>query len=100
MPYFLRSRESLNLFRKTRNWEPVDAALEEAAAQALLSFAKEGRPRAPRGMQWPAFDPQRPQMLELGTEVKLVDWPHHAALALLRTGAPAERPAPTGRPRD
>jgi len=100
VPYFLRSRESLNLFRKTRNWEPVDVALEEAAAQALLSFAREGRPRAPGGAQWPAFDPQHPQMLELGTQVRLVDWPHNAALPLLRSSAPAERPAATGRPRD
>ncbi|MEY2855518.1 MAG: hypothetical protein RL030_2650, partial [Pseudomonadota bacterium] len=29
VPYFLRTRDSLNLFRKTRAWEPVDVALEE-----------------------------------------------------------------------
>ncbi|MCC6632729.1 MAG: carboxylesterase family protein [Gammaproteobacteria bacterium] len=100
VPYFMRSRESLNLFRQTRNWEPVDVSLEENAAQALLTFARDGRPRVPRVADWPAFDPQRPRMLEFGPEVRMIDWPNAAALPLLRGGAPAERPAATGRPRD
>jgi hypothetical protein len=32
--------------------------------------------------------------------VRLIDWPHYGALPLLRDGAPADRPTPSGRPRD
>ena len=45
IPYFLKTRESLNLFRRTRIWEDTDVALEEDMTALLLSFARSGEPR-------------------------------------------------------
>jgi para-nitrobenzyl esterase len=100
VPYFLRTRDALNLFRKTRTWEPVDQALEDDAAQLLLTFARGQAPSSPRIKQWPLFDAKRPKMVLLGPEVSVIDWPNHRALPHLRGASPPARPAPTGRPRD
>lgn len=100
VPYFLRSRDSLNLFRQTRIWEPVDATLEQAAARLLVSFARSGRPEAPGVPAWPAFDPSKPYMMELGTRVGLIDWPRFSTLGLLEDAAPAAPAATAVRPRD
>jgi para-nitrobenzyl esterase len=100
VPYFLRSRDALNLFRQTRNWEPVDVALEQAAAGLLVSFARSGRPAAPGVPAWPPFDPAAPRMLSLGTSTELIAWPRFATLNLLAESAPASPPPSTGRPRD
>lgn len=40
VPYWLRTRGSLNLFRTTRVWEPGDSSLEREMASALLAFAR------------------------------------------------------------
>ncbi len=45
VPYFLRTRESLNLFRRTRDWEPVDDALEADMSALLAAFARDGQAR-------------------------------------------------------
>lgn len=100
IPYFLRTRESLNLFRRTRDWEPVDEALEADMSGLLLSFAREGRPRTSRVPQWPVFEPAHPRMLKLSETIELIDWPDYAALNLLAASAPDARPATGNRPRD
>jgi para-nitrobenzyl esterase len=101
IPYFLRTRDSLNLFRNTRTWEPVDEALEEDMSGLLLSFARTGRPASPRLPHWPEFTSAHPRMVKLGEQVELIDWPNYDSLQLLASPAtPDARPAPGGRPRD
>jgi para-nitrobenzyl esterase len=101
IPYFLRTRESLNLFRKTRTWENVDVELEEDMASLLLTFARSGKPTSARVSQWPVFTAERPRVVSLGTEITIIDWPNYRALPLLAAPAvPAQRSATTGRPRD
>ncbi len=100
VPYFLKTREALNLFRQTRNWEPVDEQLENDMSQLLLSFARTGKPSSPRVNQWPIFNSANPRMVSLAEQVGLIGWPNHAALPLFAAAAPAERPVSTGRPRD
>jgi para-nitrobenzyl esterase len=95
VPYWFRTRQSLNLFRQTRAWEVVDATLEDAMSGMLLSFARTGVPSA----DWPAFDARRPRVMQLGEAMKVIDWPNYRSLDLLRT-VPAPPPAPTGRIRD
>lgn len=98
VPYFLRSLDSLNLFRKTRDWTAWDRALGGTMSGFILNFARSGKPSA----DWPAFDGKKPKSMMLGEEVKVVDWPNANALPLLTGAAPraAAAPATTGRPRD
>jgi para-nitrobenzyl esterase len=102
IPYFLRTRESLNLFRQTRIWENVDVALEEDMASLLVSFARDGKPKSARVASWPVFEVERPRVVSLGVEIRVIDWPNYDALPLL--AAPVAVPAPaattSSRPRD
>jgi para-nitrobenzyl esterase len=100
IPYFLRTRGSLNLFRRTRIWEPVDEALEQDMSALLVSFAREGRPHSPRVPDWPRFDAGNPRLVSLGEEIRVVEWPNHRTLSLLTAAAPPPRQVPGGRPRD
>ena len=100
IPYFLRTRDSLNLFRKTRNWEDVDAALEDDMAALLVSFARDGKPKSARVPSWPEFTAKRPRVVSLGAEIEIVDWPNYEALPLLASPASATPRAPSGPPRD
>ena len=94
IPYFLRTRDSLNLFRKTRIWEDVDAALEDDMAALLVSFARDGKPKSARVPSWPKFASERPRIVSLGAEIEIVDWPNYEALPLL--ASPAASPPPSG----
>ena len=101
IPYFLRTRDSLNLFRKTRVWEDVDAALEDDMASLLVSFARDGKPKSARVPSWPKFTAARPRVVSLGPKIEIVDWPNYEALPLLTTPAASAPPrAPSGPPRD
>jgi para-nitrobenzyl esterase len=101
VPYFLRTLDSLNLFRQTRDWTPMDGALSDTMSGMILSFARTGRPAA----NWPAFNPKAPQVMMLGAEVKLAPWPNAKILPLLTSAAPQAPSAPqsptsTGKARD
>ncbi|WP_174279219.1 carboxylesterase/lipase family protein, partial [Sphingomonas bacterium] len=96
VPYWLRTRPSLNLLRPTRAWESGDVALEDEMAAALLAFARTGTPASPTIGRWPTFDPAAPRLVRLAPASAVVAWPHIADMALF--AAPAPR-TPT-RPRD
>lgn len=98
IPYFLRTRESLNLFRQTRIWEQVDAQLEQDMTELLVSFARDGKPSSARVPAWPAFEVRRPRVVSLGVETEVIDWPSYGSLPLLAAPAEVTAPAPT-RPR-
>ena len=101
IPYFLKTRESLNLFRRTRIWEDIDVALEEDMTALLLSFARSGEPRSKRVPRWPVFDAAQPRVVSLGEEVQVQEWPNYAALGVLAAPVAAAAPAPHARrPRD
>jgi para-nitrobenzyl esterase len=98
VPYWLRTRDSLNLFRTTRIWEPGDVSLEREMSDALLAFARSGVPASPSLGAWPALDPSAPRLVWLAPESRVIAWPHYADMALF-AGAAELRPAPD-RPRD
>jgi len=90
VPYWLRTRPALNLFRQTRLWEPVDASLEDAMAGALLAFARGGPPVSPGLGRWPSFDPAHPRLVRLGEQQTVIDWPHFYDIeALSQASVPA-----------
>jgi para-nitrobenzyl esterase len=99
VPYWLRTRPSLNLFRQTRIWEPGDVSLEREMAGALLAFARGGVPVSPTIGRWPAFDANAPRLVWLAHESRVIAWPHLADMALFENAAASPRPAPS-RPRD
>ncbi len=99
VPYWLRTRDSLNLFRTTRNWEPGDATLEREMSMALLAFARNGLPSSPQVGAWSRFSPDRPQLVRLAPESRIVAWPHYADLPLL-AGGRSLPPPESRRPRD
>jgi para-nitrobenzyl esterase len=100
IPYFLKTRESLNLFRETRTWEDVDVALEEDMTSLLLTFARDGEPRSKRLPHWPVFDAAHPRVVSLGVEVQVQEWPNYATLGALAAPVAAAGPGPSVRPRD
>jgi para-nitrobenzyl esterase len=93
VPYFLRTLESLNLFRKTRDWSDDDRALSDTMSNAILQFAKTGNPG------WGAFDAIRPKVMRFDFESGLIDWPNAKALPLLSEGQ-SNPPPVVGRIRD
>lgn len=95
VPYWLGTLDSLNRFRVTRDWTAQDHALSDAMMTALLSFARTGQP----GADWPIFREKHPQMRLLGDPGGTIDWPHHAALPLLKAAAAPPPAAPLDRPR-
>ncbi|MBN2973512.1 carboxylesterase family protein [Roseomonas aeriglobus] len=99
VPYWLRTRDSLNLFRRTRDWEPGDVSLEREMSDALLSFARTGVPTSPTIGRWPAFDPTNPRLVRLAPRSETVAWPHYRDIALFDGAAVPPRPA-GARPRD
>lgn len=99
IPYWLRTRDAFNLFRTTRNWEPGDAALERQMSDALLAFAKDGKPESADLGPWPAFDMASPRLMSLDLTSSVIAWPHFADMAKLAAPMVEARPA-GARPRD
>ncbi|GHC90110.1 carboxylesterase/lipase family protein [Novosphingobium pokkalii] len=98
VPYWLRTRPALNMFRQTRAWQPVDQALEDTMAGALLAFARSGVPQSAPIGPWPALDSRRPRLVLLGEQPAVIPWPHWADMAKFGS-ASAEAPR-SARPRD
>lgn len=99
VPYWLRTRDALNLFRTTRIWEPGDATLEREMSDALIAFARTGVPASPTIGTWPAFTASDPRLVWLAPQSKAVAWPHFAEMALFAEARPIPR-QPGARPRD
>ncbi len=94
VPYFLRSLDSLNLFRTTRDWTAEDRALSDTMSGAILRFARTGNPG------WAAFDAKKPMLMRFDFGGAVTDWPNAKALPLLDGLPPQPQPAVPGRIRD
>jgi para-nitrobenzyl esterase len=80
VPYWLGTLESLNLFRKTRDWTDLDRQLAETMSNALVTFASSGNPNTPGQNDWPKYRNDREEVRELGTSNRAVPWPDSARL--------------------
>lgn len=96
VPYFLRNLESLNLFRRTRDWQAEDLALRDAMSGMILRFARGEAP----AQGWPQFTPTAPKVMVLGEQRAVADWPNWRALPLLAEATPAPQVRTNDRPRD
>jgi para-nitrobenzyl esterase len=97
VPYWLGTLESLNLFRKTREWGDADRALAELMSGALVAFATSGDPnRAGAADDWPRYTPQREEMIELGETTRRIEWPNRAKLDFFAANPPHPPAARTG----
>jgi para-nitrobenzyl esterase len=95
VPYFLRTLDSLNLFRKTRDWTAEDRALSERMSDAILSFARTGNPG------WTAFDTKQPEVMRFDIGGGMAAWPNAKTLHLLDNARTASPRAPVpGKIRD
>jgi para-nitrobenzyl esterase len=94
VPYFLRTLDSLNLFRKTRNWGDGDQELSDTMSNAIVQFARTGNPG------WLAFDVKKPRVMRFDIGDGLMDWPNAKALSLLAEGHNNLPPSGPGRVRD
>jgi para-nitrobenzyl esterase len=69
-----------NTRRPGRPWEDVDHRLSEAMSSYWVNFATTGDPNRTGLPEWPAFDPQKEVLLDLGDEIAIGPIPHKAAL--------------------
>jgi para-nitrobenzyl esterase len=88
VPYWLGTLESLNLFRKTREWSDADRALSDAMSGALVSFARSGNPNPDGGRQWPQYRPDRERIRELGGQDTVIGWPNRSRLDFFAANPP------------
>lgn len=83
VPFWLGTIDSFNKYRTTRAWTAADRAFSTAMIDSLVAFARTGSPNTP-ALQWPRFNAERPELLELGAAVRRADWPSEQRLAFFR----------------
>ena len=99
VPYWLGTLESLNLFRKTRNWSDADRALSEMMSGAIVAFASSGNPNHSGAPEWPEYGSDREELFEFGETTRIIPWPNRASLEFFALNPP-NPPAARGGARD
>ena len=84
VPFWLGTLDSFNRYRHTRDWTPADRAFSQTMIRALVSFARTGKP-ASAGASWPRFDPAKPRLAFLGTNMAEANWPDERKFAFFRS---------------
>lgn len=93
VPFWIGTIDSFNRFRTTRAWTPDDRQATQTMTDALVTFARSGTAQM-AGSKWPVYNPQRPELLELGKIVRVAPWPDVRKLHFFR-GLAAPRAAPS-----
>ncbi len=91
--YWLDTLDSLNLFRKTRDWTSYDRQLADEMANMIVNFAKTGNPSI-SGIAVPKYDTDDPRLVELGDTIHVIAWPERGYMPFLDTLSPAPRTVP------
>lgn len=99
--YWFGNLDAFNAFRQTRSFTAVDHSLSDAMSDMIIAFATTGNPSLP-SVTVPPYSAHDERLVELGDEVRVVDWPGRANLELLsslRSAGPGPAPvAPPPRP--
>lgn len=88
IPYWLGTLQSMNAIRQTRAWTPLDMQLSQEMMNALVTFARTGRPSRIAGVEWPRYSPRRERVLELGDTTRVIGWPDDQKLDFFMTTGP------------
>jgi para-nitrobenzyl esterase len=89
VPYWLQTLDSLNLFRKTRDWTHYDRELAARMSDAIVSFARTGKPQL-SGIDWPVYRSADERVVELGDSVRVIALPNSSKIDFLATHPPRE----------
>jgi para-nitrobenzyl esterase len=65
------------------NWTPQDRRLAEAMADYWTNFAKSGNPNGANLPAWLSYDNRHERALELGDEIRMIDYPNLVPLRVL-----------------
>ena len=100
LPYWFGTLDSLNMFRRTRDWTVQDRRLSDEMMGLLISFAATGRPST-AALHWPAWSAtdERRVVFAVPVRVEPLDVQRMDWLAA-HPAAHIARPAPPVQPRD
>jgi para-nitrobenzyl esterase len=96
VPYFLGTYEAFNLFRRTRDWTPLDRSLSEEMQNVLVTYARTGVPSTPRA-RFVRYDPANEQRTDFGDRIA-VEKINGRGMDFLLANAPSPSAPSTGRP--
>jgi para-nitrobenzyl esterase len=65
LPFWFGTLDSLNLYRRTRDWTTYDYKLSDQMQDVLVAFARTGNPSTAQ-VRIPRYDPKREQRLVFG----------------------------------
>lgn len=68
VPYWFQTQDTFDMYRKTRDWTPLDRQLSARMMDSLLAFARTGKPQT-AATPWPAWTPENPRYVEFGDTV-------------------------------
>ena len=80
MAYAYAALDVLNWNGTVRNWTDADRKLSDLMSAYWVNFAKTGNPNAAGLPAWPAYDPEREQVMLFGDSVRSGDLPNKAKL--------------------
>jgi para-nitrobenzyl esterase len=89
VPYWLQTLDSLNLFRKTRDWTPYDRELAARMSDVIVSFARSGKPQL-SGIDWPIYRSTDERVVEFGDSVRVIALPNSSQIDFLAAHPPRE----------
>jgi para-nitrobenzyl esterase len=76
VPYWLGTLDSLNVFRRTRDWSESDRHMSDLMSDAIVEFARNGNPNPVGKQDWPAYRASREQVREFGDGMRVIAWPN------------------------
>jgi para-nitrobenzyl esterase len=94
--YWFGNLDAFNRYRTTRNYTALDRTLSDRMSTMIVAFAATGDPSI-GGVRVPPYDARNEQLIELGDQVRVIDWPGRSRFAILsglRAVAPPEPPPP------
>ena len=96
LPYFLGTFAAYDRVRTTRAWTDDDRRLGDELMDALVAFARTGRPTL-RGVAWPSYDRAAERRVEIGDGVRVGTFDARR-MELHATAAQPAGPAPACAP--